>query len=357
MTPGLRGAKLASLVTQPQISVVMPVRDAEDTLDAAIASVLGSRGLGRADALELVCVDDGSRDGTPERLADWQGRDPRVRTIATPPLGIVAALNRGLDAARGPLVARMDADDEMLPDRLAAQRAHLEAHPDQGLIGTRVECFREGGLGEGYRIYQEWVNALVSPEEIEREIFVECPLPHPTWMFRREAIAGLGGDPEGPFHEDLDLLYRGLEAGWRVGKGPRVQHRWRDHEGRLSRVDSRYDRDAFARVKAHYLGRLRPMPAAVVWGAGRTGRRLVPLLEAEGLAIRALLDINPGRVGTRWRGIPILAPESLESRAAAWRHEGVRVLGAVASRGAREEIRGRLREAGLVEGDGFVMLA
>ena len=353
MTPHERGAKLAPLVPEPQISVVMPVRNAARTLDAAMRSVLASRGVD----LELVCVDDGSRDASAARLADWARRDSRVRVITTEPAGIVAALNRGLGAARGALVARMDADDEMHPERLAAQRDHLGAHPDQALVGCGVECFREGGLLEGYRLYEQWVNALVDPEALEREVFVECPVPHPTWTLRRDAVRALGGYEDHGWPEDLDLVYRLLEAGWRLGKVDRVLHRWRDHDGRLSRVDPRYGREAFSRVKAHYLGRLRPMSGAVVWGAGRTGRRLVRLLDLEGVTTRVLLDINPGRIGTRWRGIPILSPERLAGRVEAWRSEGLRVLGAVASRGARQEIREQLAAAGLVEGEGFLMVA
>ena len=99
------------------------------------------------------------------------------------------------------------------------------------------------------------------------------------------------------------------------------------------------------------------MPAAVVWGAGRTGRRWVRLLEAEGLETRALIDIHPGRIGGRWRGIPIHGPEQVASRAPGWRRAGLRILAAVASRGARGEIRRQLAALGLTEGDDFLMVA
>jgi glycosyltransferase involved in cell wall biosynthesis len=298
-------------------------------------------------ALELVCVDDGSTDRS----------DDRVRVLRSPPLGIVAALDRGLREARGDFVARMDADDEMHPDRLAAQVAMLDDGPDLALVGCQVESFRDGGLAEGYRIYTDWVNGLVTPEAIEREAFVECPVPHPTWTFRRSVVLEAGGYCERGWPEDLDLLYRLLERGHRIGKVARVLHRWRDHPDRLSRRDPRYGREAFLRAKAHYVGRVHPMRAAVLWGAGRTGRRLARLLEPAGVSVRAFLDIRRDRAGTAWRGIPILSPDALSGRASGWVQEGVRVLGAVASRGARGEIRSALRGAGLLEGDGFLMLA
>ncbi len=337
----------------PQVSVVMPVRDGAETLEMALHSVLSSRD----DGFELVCVDDGSSDATPSILAGVAADDPRVRVIRTEPRGIVAALGLALGEARGAYVARMDADDEMHPDRLAAQRELLEARPDLVLVGCLVESFRKGGLAAGYRIYTDWLNRLVEPTEIERESFVECPIPHPTWMFRRGAVLELGGYRDRPWPEDLDLFYRLLAGGYRMAKVPRVLYRWRDHPRRLSRTDPRYDRRAFARVKAHFLPRLHPMPAAVLWGAGQTGRRFSRLLATEGLATRAFLDVNPARIGTHWRGIPILSPTRVRERVGAWRGEGVRILGTVASRGARSEIRRELSGAGLDEGTDFLMVA
>ncbi len=338
---------------EPEISVLMPVRDGAATLERALRSVLASRG----PSLELICVDDGSTDESAEILGTWSRADARVRVLSQPRRGIVAALGRGLRAARAPLVARMDADDEMHRERLAAQAEHLAREPGLALVGCQVESFREGGLGAGYRIYSEWVNGLTTAETIAREAFIECPVPHPTWMFRRDVVLELGGYRERPWPEDLDLLYRLLAAGWGVGKVARVLHRWRDHDARLSRTDPRYGREAFARAKAHWIGRLHPMPAAVVWGAGRRGRRLVRLLQAVGFRSRALIVIRPVLIGSRWRGIPVLSPASLREHAASWRAQGLRVLSAVASRGARSEIRAALVDAGLAEGEDFWMVA
>jgi hypothetical protein len=251
----------------------------------------------------------------------------------------------------------MDADDEVLPERFATQLALLRADPDLALVGCQVESFRDGGLAEGYRIYSEWVNRLVTHQAIAREAFVECPIPHPTWLFRRDTVVAVGGYRDCAWPEDLDLLYRLLEKGHRLGKVPRILHRWRDHPARLSRQDPRYSREAFLRVKTHYIGRVHPMRAAVIWGAGRTGRLVARLLGGEGISVRSFVDIRPERAGRTWRGIPILAPEAVPGRAPLWRLEGVRVLGAVASRGARDQIRAALLTAGLEEGSDFLMLA
>ncbi len=211
----------------------VPAASVWATINAA--SVLESS----APDLELICIDDGPKDESSAILGSWADRDARVRVLTQPPLGIVAALNAGLSAARSPRVARMDADDEMHPERLARQAERLEQEPDLALVGCLVESFREGGLGAGYRIYTEWVNGLVSAEQIAREAFVECPVPHPTWMFRTDVVRALGGYCERGWPEDLDLLYRLMLAGERIGKVDAALHRWRDHETRLSRVDPR----------------------------------------------------------------------------------------------------------------------
>lgn len=335
------------------VSVVLPVRDGARTIDAALASVLESRAV----RLEVLCVDDGSSDGTPERLAAWANRDGRVRVMRQGRCGIVPALDRGLREARAPLVARMDADDLSHPERLRLQVEWLGDHPEAALVGCRVACFRAGGLGLGWRIYQDWVNGLCTHEEIAREAFVECPLPHPTWMLRRDLALAAGGYRERPWPEDLDLLYRLLERGARVGKVARALYAWRDHDARLSRRDARYDRTAFARAKAHFLPRLHRLSGAVIWGAGKTGRRFARLLGEEGVPVRALLDIRPERQGSWWRGIPILSPAEVGRRKAAWRRERCLVLGAVASRGARAEIRADLGRERLREGEDFLLVA
>jgi glycosyltransferase involved in cell wall biosynthesis len=337
----------------PEISVLLPVRDGAATLSAALDSTLSSVG----PALELLCVDDGSRDDTPRLLAEAARRDPRVRVLRRPARGIVPALCDALAEARGRFVARMDADDEMHPERLAAQRALLEARPDVALAGCLVESFRDGGLREGFRLYDAWSNACVSPEEIAREAFVDCPIAHPTWLLERTTLESLGGWRDPGWAEDLDLFYRLLAKGLRAAKVPRVLHRWRDHDGRLTRTDPRYGREALARAKAHWLPRVRPMRAVAFLGSGRTARRYARLLAGEGIPTEAFLAPQESATVRHWHGIEVLGPRALAERAEDWRRSGVLLLGAAAVRGARSRIREILCGLGLVEGRDFTMLA
>ncbi len=334
-------------------SIIMPFKNDRSTLHDAIDSVLLSRGV----TFELICINDGSTDGSEEQLKTLAQSDLRIRVLDSPGRGIVDALEAGRAVASSPWIARMDADDEMHPDRLAAQLAFALEHPEIHLIGCQVESFRDGGLETGYQIYTDWVNGLIDSDAIAREAFIECPVPHPTWFLANETLDQLGGYQDHGWPEDLDLIYRLLASGGRAAKVPRILHRWRDRPDRLSRTSPVYDRKNFARAKAHYLPLVHPMTGAVVWGAGKTGRRLVKLLEAEKLPVRILLDIHPDRIGTDWNGIPILSPEQIRKHWQDWRREGLKIVTAVASRGARQEIRSFLLAAGLKEGEDFLLAA
>src|SRR5262245_50060119 len=110
----------------------MPVRDAGATLGEAMDSLLAQT----FRDFEIVAVDDGSTDDSRARLEAYAARDARVRVLAGPAQGLVAALERGRAACRAPLIARMDADDVAAPERLARQVALLEARPELGLVAT-----------------------------------------------------------------------------------------------------------------------------------------------------------------------------------------------------------------------------
>ena len=333
-------------VPPPRVSVLMPVRDAGVFLEAALRSLARQT---FAD-FEAVVVDDGSTDGSGSILERWSENDSRLRAIHTSPRGLVAALNLGLEACRADLVARMDADDACQPRRLQAQADLLDARPEVGVASCLVRHVPVHRVGEGSRLYERWLNSLVDHDDIARERYVESPVAHPSVMVRRELLLRVGGWRDLGWPEDHDLWLRLLAAGVRFAKVPETLYWWREHPDRLTRTDPRYSTDAFLRCKAHHLAR-GPLVGrrAVVWGAGRTGRRLARALLAEGAMIVGFVDIDPAKFGRRLAAGPVIAPDALPELLAA----DVVVLAAVASRGARELIRERLAGMGLVEGQGF----
>ena len=335
------------------VSVLMPCYNAQGTVDDAVGSIL-EQTYGN---FELIAVDDGSTDQTANRLRDWAGRDPRVRILSLSHAGIIEALNAGLVACKAELIARMDADDHAHPERLAKQVRFLTDHPDFAVVGSYVEAFPPDQVQEGFRRYVEWLNSLDTPELIARDIFVESPLAHPSTMIRADWLQRVGGYQEHGWPEDYDLWLRLYVAGAQFGKVKELLLDWRERPDRLTRTDSRYSVENFLRAKAHYLcqGPLADCEAVVIWGAGQMGRRISKHLERGGAKLVAFVDIDPKKIGSVKRGLPIISADDLPDMLKQYRDPVV--LAAVGSRGARELIRARLNEMGLVETEDYWAVA
>jgi glycosyltransferase involved in cell wall biosynthesis len=331
----------------PAISIVMPFRDAAATLPECIASIRAQT----LDNFEVLAIDDGSQDASAALLAAWGAEDARVRLIQPGRIGLVAALNLGLDAARAPLVARMDADDVMLPERLAAQRDLLERQPELMLVATQVELFPAELVRGGYLEYVRWQNSCITPAQIAANIYVESPFAHPSVMLRRRAVEQAGGYTEGPFPEDYELWLRMHHAAMPMGRVPQVLLRWRERPDRTSRNDPRYKRERFDELRARFLAadaRLQQARPLVYWGAGRSTRQRARHLIERGFAPAAWIDIDPRKIGHVVWGAPVQPPAWLAKRPKPF------VLVYVATHGARELIATQLARLGYQPGEDYL---
>jgi glycosyltransferase involved in cell wall biosynthesis len=330
--------------------VLLPVRDAGAPLEACLDSLACQSLRGH----ELVAVDDGSRDGSGERLLARARRDPRLRVLRTPPRGIAAALNLALAEARAPLVARMDADDLAHPERLRLSADRLEAEPSLFVLGcgVSVEALPGTRVGAGMAAYAEWVNGLPDHEAMRRNRFVESPLVHPSVTMRAEALRALGGYREFDGPEDYDLWLRAFDAGLRFARLAPVLLTWRDSPARLTRTSPRYAPGRFLELKVAALGRgpLRGRKA-VVWGAGPLGKALARALVAAGHSLAGFVEVDRGKIGQRIHGVPVVPVA--EARLDA----GALHLAAVGRPGARERIRAAAAGLGLVDGHDLLAVA
>jgi glycosyltransferase involved in cell wall biosynthesis len=189
---------------RPNISVVMPVFNGARFVASAIESIQNQT-LGD---FEFIIVDDGSTDRTPDILKAYAQRDPRIRLVRQDNAGIVGALNRGIEEARAPLLARMDADDVSRPNRLEVQVRFLAGAADCSVVGSAVRLIDEKGQGDRVIRYPRYLNNL-------REAVVAGRiLAHPTAVMRRQFLEKIGGYRrvlEGV--EDTDLWLRLVAEG------------------------------------------------------------------------------------------------------------------------------------------------
>jgi glycosyltransferase involved in cell wall biosynthesis len=184
-------------VSAPAVSVLMAAHDGAPWITQAVASVLAQS----AGDLELIVIDDGSADATPDLLAAV--RDGRLRVERQVRMGLTRSLNRALGLARAPLVARLDADDWALPERLERQRAFLDAHADVGLLGTGAREVDAAGR----------VLATVTPPAddaaLRRALIRRNPFVHSSIVARRALLERAGGyDERLPVAQDYDLWMR-----------------------------------------------------------------------------------------------------------------------------------------------------
>ena len=181
----------------PKVSVLMPVYNGAAYLSEAIQSILAQT----FTDFEFLIIDDGSSDNSYNVAASFS--DARIRLIRNSKnLGLVASLNRGLELACGEYIARMDADDISLPERLSLQVAFMDMHPDVGICGSWLQAFSS-------KMCSEWRSPL-SHNEIHARLLFQSALFHPTVLIRTSLINAhhLRYRSDFPHAEDYELLSR-----------------------------------------------------------------------------------------------------------------------------------------------------
>lgn len=211
----------------PRVSVVVSVRDGAPFLEQALESILSQT----LHELELIVVDDGSTDQTPEILATFAARDSRVRVLQREGSGLTAALNQGCAAAAATYVARFDGDDVALPDRLARQAELLDAHPDVGLVGGAYFSIDAAGR-RGATFNPPTGDAALRARLSRYNVFA-----HPAATFRRAAFEEVGGYRLTEA-EDYDLWLR-ISEHWHLASLPEPVLAYRQHVNQISLLRAR----------------------------------------------------------------------------------------------------------------------
>lgn len=204
-------------MSQPKVTVVMPVYNGEQYLAEAIESILSQT----MQDFELLVVDDSSQDRSVEIASSY--RDPRLRLLVNGEnLGVGKTRNRGLAESAGEFVAFLDCDDLALPERLEKQVSFLETHPEFGMVGSSVEIIDGEGVGRDVMRYP------AAPDEIPPLLLFGNYFSQSAVMMRKSSLPGACYRSEYPLGEDYDLWVR-MAAVAKVWNLPQALTKYRVH--------------------------------------------------------------------------------------------------------------------------------
>ncbi len=207
----------------------MPVHNGAAFVSAAITSILQQTLVD----FEFVIIDDGSKDESYNIISSFS--DSRIRVIRNPSnLGLIATLNLGIREANGKYVARMDADDVALPERLKKQVERLESDTAVSVVSSYVEFINLDSEVTGV---WDTDRAATTEEEIRSMMMRTNCIAHPTIMMRRDLALYFGYNSTQKGAEDWDLWMRMLTSGKRIVKLPEVLLHYRIHPGSITGKD------------------------------------------------------------------------------------------------------------------------
>lgn len=214
-----------------KISVLMGIYNCADTLERAVASIQNQTYTN----WELILCEDGSSDNTYEVAQALAARDSRIVLLRNDKnLGLNAALNRCLAAATGEYIARMDGDDDCLPERFEKQAAFLDTHPAYAIVSTPMILFDEKG---------EWGRTSSKEFPQPKDVVCGSPICHAPVMMRKECMDAVGGytvDPRMLRVEDVNLWIKLYAAGYRCCNLQEPLYRMRNDQNALNRRKYRY---------------------------------------------------------------------------------------------------------------------
>jgi len=184
----------------PLVTVLMSVYNDARWLDTSIPSILGQT----FTDFEFIIVDDGSIDKSLEIIKRYASKDQRIKYIKLKKnLGTARALNEGLKIARGKYVAKQDADDISMPERLEQEVRFLENHPDIAVVGSFVKIIGPDNEDLGVLCFPE------EDQQIRKFMIKRCPFIHSSVLIKREALSVIGGyNPSLRRVQDYDLWFK-----------------------------------------------------------------------------------------------------------------------------------------------------
>lgn len=334
--------------TTPFVSVVLPFYKAGDEFIQAIESIRNQT----FTAWELLLVNNNAPSYASSIVHYYTSMDSRILHFHENHQGIAHALNKGLKHSRGRYIARMDADDYSLADRLQKQYNFRESRKAIDVVASQTRFHSGLEKSHGYELFVQWQNSILIPDQHNLYRFIESPVAHPSVMFRRNLIDLYGLYTLENVPEDYELWLRWMDHGVLINKLDEPLLQWNDHHGRLSRQHKNYSVEAFFTVKSHYLARwlkkfVPKDKKIVVCGSSKTARRRAAMLSDKGVDVFGFTDVK------KRHGLPVhFIPYEQIKEPGAWF-----LINLIATRGVGQQIRAFFSGRGFVEGKDFILAA
>jgi len=226
----------------PLVSVLMPVYNGAEFLSESIESILTQS----YKNFTLVIVNDGSTDNTEEIIYSYQKRDGRIECINQRNKGIVDALNNGLSYCTGELIARADADDICISNRLEMQVQYLSSNLNVGIVGSWVKLFGRKNEIWHHRKYDNFIRNMM--------FFKTCGFSHSSVMVRNQVFLDFKYRNDYLYAEDMDLFLRvALESSWKFSNICEVLVEYRVHNSQVSEEFKQKQDESFFKLILKYI--------------------------------------------------------------------------------------------------------
>jgi len=231
----------------PVISIIMPVKNATDYLPDCIDSIIAQT---FAD-WELIAVDDHSDDNSIALLSEYSSIDRRIKCLPNKGQGIIDALSTAFGESKGEFISRMDADDIMPKEKLA-KLFQLCRGTSKTVASGKVKYFSSEDISDGYVRYENWLNGLLTSEDLRMHLYRECVIASPNWMVHRTCFESDISIEKLVYPEDYDLVFKWFDLGYKFKLEDTVTHLWREHPERTSRNSEHYQQKSFFKLKTNH---------------------------------------------------------------------------------------------------------
>lgn len=336
-------------MTKEIVSIIMTAFNEEKYIAQAIDSILSQS----YENFELIIVDDGSTDKTPEIINSYS--DERVRVfISSENQGVGAAHAFAIQQAKGELIAIADADDIHHPNRISKQVSYLNDNKEIGVVDCFVEYFADNEEIKSSSRYsyitnfrQKHINRIVTPEQYERSLYWFCSVVHSASMYYKNLVT--------PFNysdltviEDYEIFYKMNKSGVKFGKVPEVLVDVRITSNSTTLAQNEVLMRNFMVIKKEEIASLIENNTDIyIWGTGQGGIDVAKLLSEKSIKISGFLDNNKNKFGELIAGHYVADYKNID-----YKKSGILIVSSI----GKFEIVEQLESLGLREFSDFIVI-